>query len=418
MAKLFGAQRMILKAIVDLPKDAADFVTDEQIARGTRIAIEDVRDWIETLVSEGYVDAVRTTTGLVVTIRATGRLALQQSLPFLTPTVPISTQAGMAATPVAVLIDEAHGQFDWYDHPTASVGYKEAIDSIKGFCLFKINKSNKFSPDLLEGIDVVILPTPLDAEFGESEIEAIARWVLEGHGLLMLGTYLMEAHHRINLNVLARRFGFGFEPDLIMQDGRADYQSCMQQAFGIDSRLTVITHPIVLQGGDGLLDGIDTIAFQSSCMIEPDTTASFIAATGEICCKMKARGVRDNWGRFRHINDYVCDKTINAPFLIATSCGRGRVIGIGSYKTLSNEFMKGGGLHNNKLFVNCVRWLSYIAGPVPLKPNECKIDLPISIFYSYSHEDEALRDQLEQHLALMKRQGLVSGWLDRQIVAG
>jgi hypothetical protein len=43
---------------------------------------------------------------------------------------------------------------------------------------------------------------------------------------------------------------------------------------------------------------------------------------------------------------------------------------------------------------------------------------PVSIFYSYSHKDEELRKQLEEHLALLKRQGVISGWHDRQIVAG
>lgn len=40
------------------------------------------------------------------------------------------------------------------------------------------------------------------------------------------------------------------------------------------------------------------------------------------------------------------------------------------------------------------------------------------IFFSYSHKDEALRDQLETHLALLQRQGLIEAWHDRRIVAG
>jgi hypothetical protein len=41
-----------------------------------------------------------------------------------------------------------------------------------------------------------------------------------------------------------------------------------------------------------------------------------------------------------------------------------------------------------------------------------------SVFFSYSHKDEALRDQLEAHLALLKNQGLIEAWHDRRIVAG
>ena len=43
---------------------------------------------------------------------------------------------------------------------------------------------------------------------------------------------------------------------------------------------------------------------------------------------------------------------------------------------------------------------------------------PVQLFYSYSHEDESLRDELEKHLMLLKRQQLISGWHDRRIEAG
>jgi hypothetical protein len=43
---------------------------------------------------------------------------------------------------------------------------------------------------------------------------------------------------------------------------------------------------------------------------------------------------------------------------------------------------------------------------------------PASLFYSYSHKDEALRDELETHLSLLRRQGVISGWHDRRIGAG
>ena len=43
---------------------------------------------------------------------------------------------------------------------------------------------------------------------------------------------------------------------------------------------------------------------------------------------------------------------------------------------------------------------------------------PLTVFYSYAHEDEALRDKLEEHLSSLQAQGLISEWYDRQIVAG
>lgn len=41
-----------------------------------------------------------------------------------------------------------------------------------------------------------------------------------------------------------------------------------------------------------------------------------------------------------------------------------------------------------------------------------------SVFFSYSHVDEGLRDQLEKCLTMLKRQGVIDTWHDRRILAG
>jgi hypothetical protein len=43
---------------------------------------------------------------------------------------------------------------------------------------------------------------------------------------------------------------------------------------------------------------------------------------------------------------------------------------------------------------------------------------PIELFYCYSHRDEELRNELENHLAMLKREGVIGGWHDRRIGAG
>ena len=43
---------------------------------------------------------------------------------------------------------------------------------------------------------------------------------------------------------------------------------------------------------------------------------------------------------------------------------------------------------------------------------------PVSLFYSYAHEDEALRDELRGHLKILERRGLLSSWHDREIKPG
>jgi hypothetical protein len=42
----------------------------------------------------------------------------------------------------------------------------------------------------------------------------------------------------------------------------------------------------------------------------------------------------------------------------------------------------------------------------------------ITLFFSYSHRDESLRDELEIHLAALKRQGVIQSWHDRRVGAG
>lgn len=42
----------------------------------------------------------------------------------------------------------------------------------------------------------------------------------------------------------------------------------------------------------------------------------------------------------------------------------------------------------------------------------------IELFFSYSHHDETMRNELEIHLTMLKRQGLVRAWHDRRIIAG
>ena len=43
---------------------------------------------------------------------------------------------------------------------------------------------------------------------------------------------------------------------------------------------------------------------------------------------------------------------------------------------------------------------------------------PIEVFYSYSHKDEGLRDELETHLSILRRRGVISSWHDRRIFGG
>jgi len=42
----------------------------------------------------------------------------------------------------------------------------------------------------------------------------------------------------------------------------------------------------------------------------------------------------------------------------------------------------------------------------------------INLFFSYSHNDEGLRNELDKHLSILKRQGVINSWHDRCVNAG
>ena len=43
---------------------------------------------------------------------------------------------------------------------------------------------------------------------------------------------------------------------------------------------------------------------------------------------------------------------------------------------------------------------------------------PVDVFCSYAHKDQKLFKELEDHLSLLKRQGLIETWYDHMIAPG
>jgi hypothetical protein len=58
-----------------------------------------------------------------------------------------------------------------------------------------------------------------------------------------------------------------------------------------------------------------------------------------------------------------------------------------------------------------------ISATMPTQPPQTSA-APIEVFFSYSHRDEELRDELAIHLTMLKRQGIIAAWHDREITAG
>ncbi|MGO9599583.1 MAG: hypothetical protein ACLP7Q_16460 [Isosphaeraceae bacterium] len=61
--KLEGGERLVLTTLLDLQGDSAEYVEDTRLAAATKMFVQDVRDWLETLEGKGLVERTRLTDG-------------------------------------------------------------------------------------------------------------------------------------------------------------------------------------------------------------------------------------------------------------------------------------------------------------------------------------------------------------------
>ena len=153
-----------------------------------------------------------------------------------------------------------HRQFDWTERPVADGGYSSAIAAIGGIVDVRANKSERLSHQLLDSMSVLVIPTPLTS-LTEDECNAVTRWVSAGHGLLVLGTYLMEQHHSTNLNWLTRPMGVDFSLDIITPriKGRLTGRSGGMRNY---RNGVITTQPVGSPDGHPLLQGVQTVSFE------------------------------------------------------------------------------------------------------------------------------------------------------------
>ena len=76
MAKLYGAQKMVLQAILNAQGETSTYIEDSKLAQATEIAMSDMRNWLLTLDQEEYIDLTLTNNGRSASITPKGRLTL------------------------------------------------------------------------------------------------------------------------------------------------------------------------------------------------------------------------------------------------------------------------------------------------------------------------------------------------------
>ena len=104
--KLEGGERIVLKTLLDLQGDTGDHVDDARLAAATKMFVQDVRDWLETLEGKGLVERSRGIDGFSAYVSAKGKQALRLTEPISTTKtagdsapVPAATPGGTGAAP-------------------------------------------------------------------------------------------------------------------------------------------------------------------------------------------------------------------------------------------------------------------------------------------------------------------------------
>ena len=67
--KLEGGEGLVLKTLKDLQGDSNDYVGDARLAAASKMVVDDVRDWLETLEGKRFVERVRLAERLAPTSR-------------------------------------------------------------------------------------------------------------------------------------------------------------------------------------------------------------------------------------------------------------------------------------------------------------------------------------------------------------
>jgi hypothetical protein len=270
----------------------------------------------------------------------------------------LSSAATVTGT-TTIVFDDSYRQHRWHAQPVISAGYRAVAAAAAGDYAVTSNASGYESVDTLAERDILILPMPFGTLVEERHYDNVAKWVLRGGRLMLLGLYLMETHHYSNLNNLSRRFGFDFSPNLTMPPGREDFRQCISQAFAFANReFWIRTKLISAPTSHPIVEGIATLTITSSCTIDPAGTPDLLVSTADSVAVLRGRGHKNPEGRLVQLTDYVLDRYDSAPLIVALRYGAGRVVGIGSWKVFVNELVEDEQSENMRLFRNLIKWLS------------------------------------------------------------
>ena len=101
--KLEGGERLVLKMLLELQGDSGENVEDFRVAAATKTAVQDVRDWLETMEGKGFVERARLTEGFSAHVTAKGKLAIRMTEDITNPQ-PVGTASPKSSGSVHTIL--------------------------------------------------------------------------------------------------------------------------------------------------------------------------------------------------------------------------------------------------------------------------------------------------------------------------
>jgi uncharacterized caspase-like protein len=196
MPKLYGAQRMVLQAILDAQGDTPAFVEDSQISQTTKIALRDARDWFLTLDHDELVDLALTESGLRASVTAKGRLALGLYRPFPTaagPSTPEPPRAGAKTGRERALVIGVSAYPPPIPQLPAVANDAREVATLLGSAKGQFLARNVTSV-VDQGADWRSTLDSLEKTFGEVQTDDAVFVYMAGHGAVVEGEYFFVAH--------------------------------------------------------------------------------------------------------------------------------------------------------------------------------------------------------------------------------
>ncbi len=194
MAKLFGAQKMVLQALLDAQGETADYIEDWDLSQATQIALSDMRNWLLTLNHEEYVDLGLTNNDLNASITPKGRLTLGLFRPLpLTPASAPSRSRSRTGRERALVIGISDYPAPIPKMPAVANDVREManlLGSDKGPFpaqnVLRLTDADATSVKVIEAIESTFSKVqPDDSVFA----------YMAGHGAVVGGDYYFVAHH-------------------------------------------------------------------------------------------------------------------------------------------------------------------------------------------------------------------------------